>query len=113
MNLDGTNSDNLIREKSKIIYKMQRKYDSYENNLKMGRELEALDALLQGLVVYDTVNADAQMYEVTAEIDEIKSTICSILETKYHLDETQARELLRNEDALAYTVALNNVITQN
>ena len=49
--------------------------------MKMGRELEALDALLQGLAVYDTVNADAEAYEVTAEVDEIKSTICSILET--------------------------------
>jgi len=113
MELNGEDTESLIKKKSEIIYKIQRKYDSYQNNLKMGRELEALDALLQGLVVYDTVNAEAEVYEVTAEVDEIKSTICSILETKYHLDETQARTLLSNEDPLTYTIALNDVITQN
>ncbi len=113
MELNGKDTESLIQKKSETIYKIQRKYDSYQNNLKMGRELEALDALLQGLAVYDTVNADAEAYEVTAEVDEIKSTICSILETKYHLDETQARTLLSNEDPLTYTIALNDVITQN
>ena len=52
----------------------------------MGRELEALDALLQGLLVYDTINTDAEAYEVTTEVDELKTMICSTLETKYHLD---------------------------
>ncbi len=113
MELNGKDTESLIQKKSETIYKIQRKYDSYQNNLKMGRELEALDALLQGLAVYDTVNADAEAYEVTAEVDELKSTICSILETKYHLDETQARTLLSNEDPLTYTIALNDVITQN
>ena len=113
MELNGKETESLIKEKSEIIYKMQRKYDSYQNNLKMGRELEALDALLQGLVVYDTINADAQAYEVTTEVDELKATICNILETKYHLDETQARTLLSNEDPLTYTIALNDVITQS
>ncbi len=113
MELNGKDTESLIQKKSETIYKIKRKYDYYQNNLKMGRELEALDALLQGLAVYDTVNADAEAYEVTAEVDEIKSTICSILETKYHLDETQARTLLSNEDPLTYTIALNDVITQN
>ncbi len=113
MELAGKETESLIKKKSEIIYKIQRKYDSYQNNLKMGRELEALDALLQGLLVYDTINTDAEAYEVTTEVDELKTMICSTLETKYHLDETQARTLLSNEDPLTYTIALNDVITQN
>ena len=92
---------------------MQRRYDSYQTNMKMGREVEALDALLQGITTYDTVNADAEKYEVMEEVDAIKAQILEILQTNYNLDETAARVLISNEDALSYTIALNDVINGN
>lgn len=110
MELDDTKSDGLIQARSEVILKMQRRYDSYQNNVKMGRRVEALDALLQGLSTYDQINADAQMYDVLTEVDAIKEEILNTLSAKYGLDETAARELISNEDALAYTVALTNII---
>lgn len=113
MDLDENSSEGRIKAKSEILLKMQRRYDSYQTNMKMGREVEALDALLQGITTYDQVNADAEKYEVMEEVDAIKAEILEILQTNYHLDETGARELIRNEDALSYTIALNDVINGN
>ncbi len=113
MDLDDSESDGLIKARSEVIFKVQRRYDSYQTNAKIGREVEALDALLCGLVAYDTVNADAEKYGVMAEIDAVKSEILSTLESKYGLDETQARGIINNQDALSYTIALKEVIAGN
>ncbi len=113
MDLDDSESDGLIKARSEVIFKVQRRYDSYQTNVKIGREVEALDALLCGLVAYDTVNADAEKYGVMAEIDAVKSEILSALESKYGLDETQARGIINNQDALSYTIALKEVIAGN
>lgn len=110
MELDDTENDGLIKAKSEVIFKIQRRYDSYQNNMKMGREVEALDALLRGITVYDNINADAEKYGVMAEVDAIKASILNTLETEYGLDETEARAIIYNQDAVSYTIALNEVI---
>jgi chemotaxis protein histidine kinase CheA len=110
MDLDTQDSDGLIAAKSEVIMKIQRRYDSYQNNLKMGRDLEALDALIQGLATYDYINADAEQYGVIAEVDKIKDNILDILQAKYGLSEEQARSIMNEEDASAYTIDLDNVL---
>lgn len=113
MELDDSESDGLIKARGEVIFKVQRRYDSYQTNVKMGREVEALDALLRGLAAYDTVNADAEKYGVMAEVDAVKANILNTLESKYGLDETEARSIINNQDAVAYTIALNDVIAGN
>lgn len=113
MDFDEDSSEGQIKAKSEILLKMQRRYDSYQTNMKMGRKVEALDALLQGITTYDQVNADAEKYDVMEEVDAIKAEILEILQTNYNLDETSARALILNEDALSYTIALNDVINGN
>lgn len=113
MELDDSESDGLIKARSEVIFKVQRRYDSYQTNIKMGREVEALDALLCGISAYDAVNADAEKYGVMAEVDAVKATILDTLESKYGLDESKARAIINSEDALAYTIALNEVIAGN
>ncbi|MDE6916945.1 MAG: hypothetical protein K2P39_09145, partial [Lachnospiraceae bacterium] len=113
MELDDSGSDGLIKEKSKVIFMVQRRYDSYQINMKMGREVEALDALLCGLTAYDVANADAEKYGVMPDIDAIKADILEILDSKYGLDETAARALIGNDDPLSYTIALNEIIAAN
>ena len=102
-------SDALIQARSKAILKMQRKYDSYNINLKIGRKLEAVNALIEGIKVYDLVNAEAQQYGVSAEVEAIKADILNAL-GNYGIDEAKARELLGNEDSVSYTLALNELI---
>ena len=113
MELDDSESDGLIKAKSEVILKIQRRYDSYQTNLKMGREIEALDALLQGIATYDFINADAEKYGVSTEIDTIKQNILNTLEEKYNVDEAKAREIINIEDALSYTMALYDVVEGN
>ena len=113
MNLDKAESDGIIQAKSEVILKLQIRYDSYQTNLKMGREIEALDALLQGIATYDTINEDAEKYDVLPEVDAIMSNIYGTLQDKYGLDETAARELMNTEDALTYTIALSDIVSGN
>jgi outer membrane biosynthesis protein TonB len=110
MELNNDESDGLIKNRSEVIMKLQRRLDSYQNNVKMGRELEALDALIQGLATYDYINSDAEQYGVMSEVNEIKDEILNILQTQYGLDETGARAIMNEEDDTAYTVDLNDVI---
>ena len=103
-------SDAIVQAKSKIILKMQRKYDSYVNHLKMGQELQAVNALIEGLRTYDSINLEAEQYGVMAEVDEIKNNIVNVLNANYGISEVQARELLQNEDVIAYTKSLKYII---
>lgn len=109
--MELNDSDGLIQARSEVILKMQCWYDSYQNNLKLNRQREALDALIHGIESYDHINAEAEQYGVLSEVDDIKNTILNVLETKYGLSEAQVRELLNYQDALAYTIALNDIIT--
>lgn len=113
MELDDSSSDGLIKARSEVILRVQRRYDSYQTYMKMGREVEALDALLRGLTAYDGANADAEKYGVMAEVDAVKANILNTLAEKYGLDETAARAIIANQDALSYTIALNDVIAGN
>lgn len=113
MDLDDSESAGLIKARSEVIFKVQRRYDSYQTNMKMGREVEALDALLRGISAYDSVNADAERYGVMAEVDAVKANILNTLADKYGLDETQARAIIANQDPLTYTIALSEAIAGN
>ncbi len=113
MELDESKDEGLIKARSEVIYKIQRRYDSYQINLKMGREMEALDALLQGIATYDYINADAEKYGVADEVDAVKETILNTLADKYSIDEAKARELINTEDALTYSIALSDIIAAN
>ncbi len=108
MDLNG--ADEQMQKKSEVILKMQRRYDSYQTNLKMDREIEALNSLIMVYTTYDAINADAEQYGAMQEVDAIKADIENILSTKYGLDEASARELLLYEDNLEYTMALNKII---
>lgn len=113
MELDDSENDGLIKARSEVIFQVQRRYDSYLTYVKTGHEVEALDALLRGITAYDTVNADAEKYEVMSEVDAVKANILNTLSEKYGLDEAEARAIIANQDALSYTIALNDVIAGN
>ena len=113
MELDDSKNEGLIQARSKVIYTVQRRLDSYQIYIKTGRELEALDALLRGITAYDSVNADAERYEVMEELDAVKAEILDTLSQNYGLDETEARAVIANQDAVSYTIALREVIAGN
>lgn len=102
-------SDSIIEAKSKVILTMQRKLDSYQNHMKLGQNVEALNALITGLQTYDTINQEAESYGVLSEVDSIKDEILAILESNYGLNEEEARALLKDDDKVSYTLALDRI----
>lgn len=102
-------SDSIIEAKSKVILTMQRKLDSYQNHMKLGQNVEALNALITGLQTYDTINQEAESYSVLAEVDSIKDEILAILESNYGLNEEEAKALLQDDDKVSYTLALDRI----
>lgn len=102
-------SDSIIEAKSKVILTMQRKLDSYQNHMKLGQNVEALNALITGLQTYDTINQEAESYGVLAEVDSIKAEILAILDSNYGLNEEEARALLQDDDKVSYTLALDRI----
>ena len=102
-------SDSIIEAKSKVILTMQRKLNSYQNHMKLGQNVEALNALITGLQTYDTINQEAESYGVLAEVDSIKDEILAILESNYGLNEEEARALLQDDDKVSYTLALDRI----
>lgn len=102
-------SDSIIEAKSKVILTMQRKLDSYQNHMKLGQNVEALNVLITGLQTYDTINQEAESYGVLAEVDSIKDEILAILESNYGLNEEEAKALLQDDDKVSYTLALDRI----
>lgn len=112
MELDDTKDMGLIRARSEVMLMLQRRYDSYNNYMKLRMEKEALDALLQGVATYDYMNAVAEKYEVSAEFEEVRAKIFGTLAEKYNVDETRARELINMVDAYSYTMELEGIIAR-
>lgn len=101
-------SDELIYNRVRIVLTIERKLNSYENNLAMGRELEALDALIQGVNCYQELKG-VDEYDVRAEVDGIYQQICSILQENYDISREEALEINTYDNA-TYTRKLHSVI---
>lgn len=100
--------DVLIYNKAKTICTMERRIRSYENNMTLNRELEAVNALLKGVSCYQLLT-EADEYEVRSEVDALYSQICSILENNYGISEEEALEI-NTYDSEAYTRKLHEVV---
>ena len=77
-------SDQLIFKRVEMVLSLQRKLDAYENNKLLGKEPEALDALLQGIERYYDID-DAEAIGVQGEVDAVYGQMCGILLNNYGL----------------------------
>lgn len=107
-NRNLNNSDNVIYNKVKIVLTIDRKLKSYENNLALDRELEAVDALMRGVSCYQTLQGIDE-YDVRGEVDAIYQQICSILENKYGITPEEALEINTYENDI-YTQKLVSIV---
>lgn len=100
--------DLLIFNRAKTIRKMERRIESYENNLAMSRELEALDSLLKGVECYQTLS-EADEFGVRKEVDVLYQQICSILDGNYGITAEEAIEISAY-DSETYTKRLYSAV---
>lgn len=107
-NRNLNNSDNVIYNKVKIVLTIDRKLKSYENNLALDRELEAVDALMRGVGCYQNLQGIDE-YDVRSEVDAIYQQICSILENKYGITPEEALEINAYDNDI-YTQKLVSIV---
>lgn len=102
-------SDSLLLEKATILMRLQRKYDSFVNYHKMGRETEALNALLEGHGLYIRLQEDAERQGISKELDEIHQDILDNLEYMYGVTPDQAGVLISIADDAVYTEEVERI----
>lgn len=101
-------SDQLIFNRAQTVLRLKKKLNSYRNNIAMNREVEAIDALLRGVLCYADM-PEADEYGVRKEIDAVYQEICSILESAYGINEEEAKEINSYDDE-TYTRRLYSIV---
>lgn len=86
-------SDNIMFRKSGIFLEMQRKIDSYHNYIKMDMPLNALNALMEGVLKYEELYSTAEELGIQEELNLQFEDIESIL-LEYQLTTEDAYQIL-------------------
>ena len=102
--------DEALFQKSSLILQMDRKIASYENYSKMGKRLEALDALLSGVARYQEMLPKAEQYHVPSEVRERYDQIIERLSVDFGVSEADALETVASEDDVTYTQRVQAII---
>lgn len=107
---DLNDSDTILLNKVTCILKLQRKLDSYNNYVKMDKELEALNALVDAVRLYGENYTYASALSIDDEYNAIYDEIKIILNGKYGVSEERAREILAYESDAQYTISLQDIV---
>lgn len=102
--------EQLMYDKSLVLLKAERKYDSYKNYMLLGMKLEALNALIQGVKVTEALSETAAQLGVQEEFDAIRNKIIAELETAFAVSLEQAYEWLQIEDNQVYSKELDGYV---
>lgn len=97
--------DEELRDRIYTVMYVERLYESYENNMTLGRPDKALDSLLRGLEKYDEHYEEAVALGIAKDIKSVKEKIVNVLWNTYGLTETAAYELMTLE-GMEYNDAL-------
>ena len=103
-------SDTILLDKVTCILKMQRKLDSYNNYIAMEKELEALNALMEGVRLYDECYTHANALSIGDEVNAIYNEIIIILNGKYGVSVDMAKEINAVENDEEYTLRLQYLL---
>lgn len=109
---DLNESEQIIFDKAKTLFSMERRWDSYQNFLLMGKELEALNSLIIAPGIYDRLYEKSVKLNILEELTEIYKKILNELDVKYHVSEKRARELSENPDKSGYRKELETIIEE-
>ena len=97
-------------KKAEVISKMQRYYDEYADySSVVGKEPEALNALIKGVGRYDEIYKEAKETgdpKVEEEVSNTYDDLVTALQDDYHLTDDLAKQLYAIEDPIEYTIRL-------
>lgn len=103
-------SDRILLNKVTCILKLQRKLDSYNNYIKMDKPLEALNSLMEAVVLYETSSNHAKALSIDEEYKAIYDEVLLILNGRYGITEEMAKEINACASDAEYTVRLYYLI---
>ena len=72
---------------------VERLYESYENNIELGRNKKALDSLLRGVSKYYEYYDDAQELDIVSDLDFSFAQIQNVLQINYGITLERALEI--------------------
>lgn len=103
-------SDKILYEKVTCILKMQRKLDSYNNYVAMGMELEGLNALAEGVKLYEECYSHATALSIQKQIDAVYNEIVILLNGKYNVDVQTIQGVNKSVSNGEYTQKLQYIL---
>ena len=102
-------SDAILYKRAQSVMTLKRRWDSYNNRVKMDRPVEALDSLLEGVYIYNSLKDNADS-DIRDELDEIYYEIIGSLQVQYGLTADDAVKVYEIEDEEAYTKVLYSIV---
>ncbi len=100
--------DQDLKDRIYTVMYVERLYESYENNMKLGRSDKALDALLRGIQKYDEHYDEAVELDIVKDIDSCRDKIINALWNTYGITEETAYQILAMEGQ-EYTKTLSEL----
>ncbi|MBD5535405.1 MAG: hypothetical protein HDQ99_07095 [Lachnospiraceae bacterium] len=108
--MDLNEEEEIMFRHAQIVLKMQRRIKIYEEYLGEGRELEALDSLMQAVADYDAMYAKAQECGAGPEVAGLYDSIIQILKDNYGVNQDAARAIALCQSNVDYTRYLTALI---
>lgn len=104
-------TDQELQERIYTVMYVERLYESYQNNIELGRSEKALDSLLRGVDKYYEHYAEAEQLGIVSDLDYSFNQIKSILESQYGITVEQAIEINALSD-YEYVQTIENYVYQ-
>ena len=101
-------SDMILLEKSQHIVNLERKANAYEAYRLAGNSAEALNALLEGVALYQKNIGTYEELGISSEADAAYVELLILLQNEYAIDESRALEMLAM-DNISYTYEIRRL----
>ncbi len=101
-----TSEDQMLYDRTTTLLRIKRPYDSYQNYMKMGLRIEALNALVQGVQMIDRYAEDAATLGIIDKYSKLSRMIYDELYNSFGVTVDKARSWIELEGTPEYTRAL-------
>lgn len=100
--------DEELKDRIYTVMYVERLYESYQNNIELGRQEKALDSLLRGVAKYYEHYEEAETLGVTSDMDYSFNQIETVLKNRYGITVDEATEInkMDNYDYVQYIQAV-------
>ena len=103
--------DQELKDRIYTVMYVERLYESYQNNLELGRQKKALDSLLRGVDKYYEYYEEAQQLGIVSDLDYSFAQIQNALQDNYGITVEQAVAMNQME-SYEYVQAIDQYVTE-